>query len=143
MVRDATTRYRDVANAAADGFVQAGPCVAAPGLGAMGFHYVNMARVRPDPVLQQPPALLYVPSASGLELVGVEYMVPVIQNGQPYTGQAPPSSPQPAPVLFGRNFDGPSAPRSPGAPWQFELHVWVWRDNPAGRFAPFNPTASC
>lgn len=22
--------------------------------------------------------------------------------------------------------------RVPGAPWQYELHLWTWRDNPTG-----------
>ena len=36
-----------------------------------------------------------------------------------------------------------SPPRAPGPPWQYELQVCTWRDNPAGRFAPFNPAVSC
>ncbi len=23
------------------------------------------------------------------------------------------------------------------------LHVWLWQDNPAGMFTPFNPTVNC
>ena len=138
-----SSAYRDVEAARADGFVQAGPCVSAPGLGAMGFHYVNVARMTIAPDAAQPQALLYVPDGGGLRLVGVEYVAAVIENGRPYTGATPPASPQPAPTLFGRAYDGPSAPRSPGAPWQYELHAWIWQDNPAGRFAPFNPALSC
>lgn len=138
-----TSAYRDVAAALADGFAQAGPCVAAPGLGAMGFHYVNFSRMALPPDAAQPQALLYVPEGGGLRLVGVEYIAAVIQDGRPYTGTSAPARPQPAPALFGRAYDGPSAPRSPGAPWQYELHAWIWQDNPAGRFAPFNPAVSC
>lgn len=25
----------------------------------------------------------------------------------------------------------------------YELHVWVWRENPSGPFADWNPTVSC
>lgn len=138
-----SSAYRDVEAARADGFVQAGPCVSVPGAGAMGFHYVNFSRMALPPDAAQPQALLYVPDGSGLKLVGVEYIAAVIQDGRPYTGASAPVRPQPAPTLFGRAYDGPSAPRSPGAPWQYELHAWIWQDNPAGRFAPFNPAVSC
>lgn len=142
-VQAATSAYRDVNAATADGFVQAGPCVSAPGMGAMGFHYVNGSRMGLAPDVERPQALLYVPEAGRLQLVGVEYIAAVLQDGQPYRGESPPANPQPAPRLFDRAFDGPSPPRSPGAPWQYELHAWVWRDNPAGRFAPFNAALSC
>lgn len=25
----------------------------------------------------------------------------------------------------------------------YELHVWLWRNNPLGMFAPYNPKVSC
>lgn len=42
--RAATVKYHDINEAIADGFVRVSPCVAVPGLGAMGFHYANFAR---------------------------------------------------------------------------------------------------
>ena len=28
-------------------------------------------------------------------------------------------------------------------PIHYDLHVWVWRDSPAGTFSTFNPTVGC
>jgi hypothetical protein len=28
-------------------------------------------------------------------------------------------------------------------PIHYDLHVWLWKHNPSGLFAPFNPEASC
>lgn len=141
--REGTRPYLNVSAALAAGFAPAGPCVAAPGMGAMGFHYVNFARMGAAPNEAQPQALLYVPEGGTLRLAGVEYIAAVIQDGRPYTGTTPPANPQPAPRLFDRAFDGPSPPRGPGAPWQYELHAWIWWQNPTSLFAPFNPTLSC
>jgi hypothetical protein len=125
------------------GFVQAGPCATVPGQGAMGFHYVHPGRRGSVPDVERPQALLYVPESGRLQPVGVEYIAAVRQDGQPNVGSTAPSSSNPAPRLVERAFDGPSPPRAPGAPWRYELHAWVWRDNPAGRSAPFNPAVSC
>ena len=48
-----------------------------------------------------------------------------------------------APSLFGQSFQGPMAGHVPGMPWHYDLHVWAWSENPAGRFAQWNPTLSC
>jgi hypothetical protein len=55
----------------------------------------------------------------------------------------PPTVDNAAPVLFGRVFDGPMPGHAPGMPWHYDLHVWVWKHNPGGIFAQFNPTVSC
>jgi len=31
----------------------------------------------------------------------------------------------------------------PGMPVHYDLHVWLWQDNPMGMFALFNPTVTC
>ena len=31
----------------------------------------------------------------------------------------------------------------PGMPWHWDLHVWVWANNPSGTFAQWNPALSC
>ena len=77
-VRKATTQYHDIENALDDGYVQASECVEAPGIGAMGYHYVNFGLVNDgviDPL--HPEVLLYIDSGNGLRLVGVEYLLPV------------------------------------------------------------------
>lgn len=148
--REGTARYHNETEALLDGFRSTHHCLAAPvaALGAMGIHYPNLSRMRDtviDPAL--PEILLYVPRADGgFRLVALEYFVPVISNGRPWTGGAnepPPVIDNPAPVLFGRRFDGPMPGHEPGQPWHYDLHVWAWRHNPAGLFNPFNPKVTC
>jgi hypothetical protein len=49
----------------------------------------------------------------------------------------------PTPQLFGRTFDGPMPGHVPGMPWHWDLHVWVWANNPSGVFEQWNPAISC
>lgn len=125
--KKATARYHNIQNALNDGFFQASPCVSVPGLGTMGFHYVNIGRIL-NPALDpaEPEVLLYIPEADGsLRLVAVEYVVPFGLASEP-------------PVLFGQTFHTDGPPLN-----QYSLHVWAWRNNPNGIFAPFNPKLSC
>ena len=133
-VRNATARYHDVENALADGFVADHECVAVPGLGGMGFHYIHLDRLFDIEInLLEPEILLYAPSGNGLKLVGVEYML-AIEN---------PGSLPPVPVLFGQDFDGPMPGHGPDQPFHYDLHVWVWSNNPSGMFEMFNPKVGC
>lgn len=134
----ATARYHSFAQAQADGYTIAGePCVAAPGLGAMGIHAVNPGLIA-DPAINptQPEILLYLPKANGrLELIGLEYFkVDADQNL---------ATDEDRPSVFGHPFDGPMPGHTPTMPIHYDLHVWFWADNPAGMFAPFNPSLSC
>ena len=47
------------------------------------------------------------------------------------------------PSLFGQAFDGPMEGHFPDQPIHNDLHVWLWRTNPAGLFAQFNPALNC
>ena len=47
------------------------------------------------------------------------------------------------PYLFGRGFDGPMEGHEPGMPMHYDLHAWVWKRNPAGTFAMWNPRVEC
>jgi hypothetical protein len=47
------------------------------------------------------------------------------------------------PSLWGRPFDGPMTGHDPGMPVHYDLHVWLYDSNPAGVFAPWNPSVSC
>jgi hypothetical protein len=125
-LRAATTRYRSPARALAAGYVADDHCVAAPGLGGMGFHWVNGELV--DPVFQplRPEVVLYARDQGRLRLVALEYIV--IDVGQP------------APTFDGHPFDVGGTP-VPVPRWS--LHVWVHKDKPSGTVAPFNPTVSC
>lgn len=125
--KQATAKYHDIQTALADGFFQASPCVAHPTLGTMGYHYINLGRIiNPLVSPEEPEALLYLPDADGeMRLVAVEYIVPLGLATE-------------APVLFGQTFHTDGPPLN-----QYSLHVWAWRDNPSGIFAPFNPKLSC
>ncbi len=124
--RRATAKYHDFQTALDEGFVQLSPCVSVPGLGAMGFHFGNFGRImNPNVDASEPEILLYIPDADGeMRLVGLEYVVPA-----PLTPTAP--------VLFGQTYHY-SPQRN-----AYELHVWAWRNNPSGMFAPFNPRLEC
>ena len=146
--RAATAQYHNESKAFADGFISTFECVSVPGLGAMGVHYVNPARMMDINVdATQPEALLYIRQDDGsMRLVGMEYVAPVLSNGIPWFGgpnNPPPVIDNPAPTLFGRTFDGPMPGHEPGQPWHYDLHVWAWRDNPYGLFFPFNPKLRC
>ncbi len=149
-IRQATNAYHDVNRALADGYVPVSPCVAAPGLGAMGVHYLNpglAADLAVNPLT--PELLLYVPSSDGPRLVAVEYFVAALANTGadpvPWFGAEAPTLGffNAAPSLLGRTFNGPMAGHDPNMPWHYDLHVWVWQANPAGTFNQFNPKASC
>jgi hypothetical protein len=133
----ATARYHSLEQAEKAGYTVAGePCVSSP-LGAMGVHAVNPALIA-DPAIDplRPEMLLYAPNDRGkLQLVGVEYLK-VDADGELATDDDRPS-------IFGQPFDGPMPGHSPGMPVHYDLHVWVWADNPSGLFAAFNPSLSC
>jgi hypothetical protein len=94
-------------------------------VGGMGFHYGNANLIDGKVRVDQPEVLLYEPLEHGrLQLVGVEYIVPLSMAAK-------------APRLFGRDF-------RPNLRFQvWALHVWIWKDNPSGLFADWNPTVNC
>jgi hypothetical protein len=126
-VRQATARFHSVPQAERRGYEQHSPCVEVPGMGAMGYHWVNVGLVDGhfDPL--RPEALLYAPGpGEALQLVGVEYIV--LNEGQdhPHFGDHP------------LDVGGTPDPRP-----HWSLHVWLYAENPNGMFAPFNPDVSC
>lgn len=131
--RSATAAFHDIDKAIDAGWwLQASPCEET-GLGGMGHHYVNLDLWFSGGLVDVtlPQALLYEPQKNGrLRLVGVEYIVPISQFTE---GDSPPE-------LFGQQFHfNPFIPG--GGAWV--LHVWIWRHNPEGMFADWNPKVSC
>lgn len=129
-LRRVTARYHDVAVALADGFVPVlEECETREGDARVGIPYAHFGHVL-DGVLDasRPDALLYEPVKNGqLKLVGVEM-------GIPYALHSADAAP----------------PQFLGVPLQREdelgvwgLHIWIWRHNPDGMFAPANPRVSC
>lgn len=154
-VRQATAQFHDPSTAIGAGYLSplGGHCDESPA-GAMGVHSSKPALVQSqvlDPL--QPEVLLYLPNKDGVRLVGVEYVQPALLRHLETGVVAPwlPTTPWPAtyqlvtptPRLFGQTFQGPMPGHVPGMPWHWDLHVWVWANNPSGTFAQWNPTLSC
>lgn len=99
----------------------------------MGVHFFNVALMgKLDPL--KPQVLVYEPVGGKLRLVAAEYFVPL----SPEVKERP--------QLFGHPFDGPMAGHHPLMPHElahYDLHVWLWKKNPAGLFAPTNPDVKC
>jgi hypothetical protein len=134
-VRKATFQYADVNAATAASYQPLFGCVSGPDHGAMGVHYINLALYGDGEIDEsRPEALIYEPSDEGLTFVGVEYIV------DSATWLKNHSSP---PMLEGQAFQFVSSPNRYGLPAFFELHVWAWRDNPAGAFVDWNNNVSC
>jgi hypothetical protein len=139
--RAATARYHSLSVAQGNGYAvlkdTAGiACIASPGVGAMGIHYVNGALVKSgqvDPL--QPQALVYEPADNGqLQLVALEYVV--FQQQWDATHHA-------LPTLFGQQFMVTPAGNRFGLPAFYSLHAWIWKDNPTGMFSMWNPFVNC
>lgn len=145
-VRQALDKYQDPYTAVRDLYLSTVGCVVYPRggeegevpyePGAMGVHFLNVPALldggKLDP--ERPEVLVYNRMEDGtLRLVAAEWMVPM----QAADGR---------PTLFGREFDGPMVGHSPLMPEElhhYDLHVWLWRENPAGLFAPTNPAMKC
>ncbi len=105
-------------------------CFDNPGVGAMGYHFINLELLDLEVAASQPEALVYAPGPQGqLQLGGVEYIVPA----GPWDAAGNPGPPS----LFGHPF------HLNEALGVYVLHAWVWRHNPAGMFADWNPLVTC
>jgi hypothetical protein len=165
-VKSIAERYRDVNVAKAEGYTTDNKCTTAAMLGFpdkmgdMGLHYVrrDMLGLPPKPAppgsgrvhgtgthtdFRKPAMLVYEPQPDGsLQLVAVENLVfasawhdklgkkePPTFRGQPY-------------VLL---KDKPETKVDEAHGWEphYELHLWLFRDNPNGMFSEFNPRVTC
>jgi hypothetical protein len=139
--KTATGHFRDVRAAKAAGYgplvdANAIACIDKPGMGAMGIHYVNKTLVGDADVhAKRPEVLVYEPRRHGrLRLVAREYVV--FQSAWDAAHSSPPS-------LFGQRFDFTPSPNRYGLPAFYSLHAWIWKHNPAGTFAMWNPRVHC
>lgn len=142
-VRTALEKYRDPVVAVHDGYFSTIYCVEVPKAGApghvpyvpgrMGIHLFNVTNIGPvlDPL--KPQVLLYEPRGDKLELTGAEWFVPLALVKE-------------RPTLFGHPFDGPMEGHHPLMPPElahWDLHVWLWKENPLGMFSATNPAVTC
>lgn len=136
VAKRATAKYRDVRLAVRDGYTPTDECYGVRGKGVMGFHYANTKLIlNPVDDIRRPDILIYLPGKRGARrLAAVEwYRLDADQNLA-----TDPDRPQ----LFRRPFEGPMI-HSPGTPVHYDLHAWLFKHNPKGVFAPFNPAARC
>ena len=143
-VRAALEKYQDPYVAIRDGYFSTLGCVhyvkkGGPGrlpypVGGMGIHFLNTQFVGPVPDPTRPPILLYEPVGDKLKLVGAEWFVPLATGVKE------------RPTLFGRPFDGPMEGHEPLMRKElqhYDLHVWLWKENPNGLFSPTNSKVVC
>jgi hypothetical protein len=140
-LRAATDQFHSIATAEQHGYSlltdTAGiACIDMPGMGGMGVHWANGTLVG-DPAIaaNHPEALVYAPGPDGtLTLAAVEYVV--LKDAWDATHAKPPK-------LYGHVFNFNDAPNRFGLPPFYSLHVWAWKANEAGTFAPWNPLVTC
>jgi hypothetical protein len=143
-VRSALKKYEDPYVAIHDGYFSTLGCVVIeqPGPaghvpykpGGMGVHFFNAGLIGPVADPGKPQVLIYEPAGDKLKLVAAEWFVPLSTGVK---GR---------PSLWGRAFDGPMMGHPPLIPMElthYDLHVWLYKPNPLGTFAPTNPSVTC
>lgn len=162
-VRKATERFRDVKVALAEGYVRdpmnicdTADMMGRPAeLGAMGIHFFRPdllgISAPPNPRVSgngihtdfnKPAILIYEPRPDGsLELVAVENLV--FQKSWHAAGHKEPPSFQG--VEYDTMQDDPATKIDEAHMFEphYDRHVWIYRENPNGMFAQFNPNVSC
>jgi hypothetical protein len=101
--------------------------------GGMGVHFLNVGLIGPVPDPAKPPVLIYEPDGDKLRLVAAEWFIPLATGVKE------------RPTLWNRPFDGPMTGHPPLLPMElshYDLHVWLYKPNPLGTFAPTNPTSA-
>lgn len=128
-LRRATAPFQQIEVAMAAGWTdEITGCMESPE-GGMGYHYANfelLLDAEVDPL--RPETVMYEPQKDGsLRLVAVEYVIP--EQFLPRTAVVP--------VVLGQPMHFAPAVSA------WVLHVWLWRHNPEGMFADWNPRVSC
>jgi hypothetical protein len=159
-LRRAVDRFRDVDVALAEGYVQDHMCASAEmmgypaELGAMGIHFfhpglLGITRLEPrvdgtgtHTDFTRPAILIYEPQPDGrLELVAVENLV--FRAAWYGAGNAAP------PTFHGKSYDpmedDPETELDEAHMFEphYDLHIWLYRQNPRGTYEPFNPAVTC
>jgi hypothetical protein len=162
-VRAATERFRDVKVAVAEGYIRdpmnicdTAPMMGFPAkLGSMGIHYFRPdllgVTAPPNPRVDgngahtdflKPGILIYEPQPDGsLQLVAVENLV--FQKSWHGAGHSRPPSFHG--VEYDNMKDDPATTIDEAHMFEphYDRHIWLYRQNPNGMFAQFNPDVSC
>ena len=126
-IRNATAKFKSTEAAEAAGYKLATGCVEHQPAGAMGYHFNNEGLFDATLDLEHPEVLVYEKRPDGtFQLNGVEFYVPTSawKSAEP-------------PRIMGQNLQ-----TAPGLGFWF-LHVWVWKADPSGLFAMWNPDVKC
>lgn len=160
-IRAATAKYQDIQVARRDGYVPAPTCEVAADmgqpaeLGGMGVHFFrpDLLKITPLPNgridgrgthtdFLKPGILIYEPQADGSwQLVALENLV--FEKSWLDSGHKEP------PSFYGRPYehmaDDPHSKADEAHMFEphFDRHIWLYRENPNGVFAPFNPRVTC
>ena len=141
--RAALEKYQDPVMAVHDGYLSSVACVEytkggegsmAYVPGGMGVHFLNLQNIGPTLDPAKPQVLIYEPRGEQLQLAAAEWFVPVSVAGSV------------RPRIFGQDLQGPMEGHQPLQPkglHHYDLHVWLWKHNPAGTFSPTNPSVKC
>ena len=162
-VRAATARFQDVRQAIAEGYVRdpmdmcdTADMMGRPAaLGAMGIHYFrpDLLGIKgpPSPRVNgngthtdflRPGILIYEPQKDGsLPLVAVENLV--FRLAWHDAGNAEPPSFHGVPYDLMQDDPRTKVDEAHMFEPHYDRHVWIFRDNPNGVFAQFNPKVSC
>jgi hypothetical protein len=142
--RASLAKYSDPLVAVKDGFFSTVACVDFPHgaidgpveypPGAMGIHFLNPANIGPQLDPAKPQVLIYEQVGGKLVLTAAEWLMPVSIAGDK------------APAIFGQTLAGPMNGHEPIMPAElrhYDLHVWLWKDNPRGVFTSTNAAVKC
>ena len=143
-VRALLDKYRDPIVAVHDGYLSSVGCIEYPRgttegsmkypAGGMGVHFLNFQYVGPTLDPSRPQVLIYEPVGDSLRLVAAEWFMPSDLAGSN------------RPSVFGKALEGPMEGHEPLMPpgfHHYDLHVWLWKNNPEGVFSPTNPAVKC
>ena len=162
-IRAATERFRDVKVALAEGYVRdpMNTCETAVTIGrpaeqgGMGVHYFRPDLLGitgpPNPRVNgngthldflKPAVLIYEPQADGsVALVAVENLTFARAWGA--AGNKAPPSFHGVPYDFMKDDPATAADEAHMFEPHYDRHVWIYRENPNGVFAQFNPNVTC
>jgi hypothetical protein len=140
----ALAKYADPIAAVKDGYYSTVACIDFPTgavdgpitypPGAMGVHFLNPGNIGPKLDPTKPQVLIYEPHGDKLVLTAAEWLMPVAAAGGV------------APAIFGHTLAGPMdghEPIMPASLTHYDLHVWLWKNNPKGMFTSTNSDIHC
>ncbi|WP_148058695.1 hypothetical protein [Agrococcus jenensis] len=136
-LRASIAQYHNTDHAMADGYLPPeegtllDACFTLPDAG-MGVHWADWSLYDTTAEVGAPELLVYEPMRNGgLRLVAVEYIVPQAEWDAEHDDP---------PMLFDRVMQVVAPPGT--APF-YALHAWVFKHNPWGMHADFNPDVTC